>query len=178
MEPAPDRRTVILRGLRCLCPACGKGRVFVRGFTSAESCPSCGFRLERGPGHWIGGSEINLIVTYPVCVALFVVPAFLTGGSWAMAAAGGLVACVMAVAIHRPARGLFFALDYLIEPLWESGDADGDGRSGGDPGEPAAPRPGGGGARRPGVLTLPLPEPARGPAAEADAPWTPDSVRT
>ena len=155
--------------------------MFVRWFTSADECPDCGFRFERGPGHWIGGSEINLLVTYPLCVIVFAVPCFLFGGSWEMAAAGGVTACAMALAVHRPARGLFFALDYLVGPLWDGGEGEardgGDGRGpGGDDtgprgprGLPVAPVP---------VLELPLPVPAPRIDAEPHPELRPDSVRS
>lgn len=166
-----SRRTVLLRGLRARCPACGAGGVFVRAFTTSEACAGCGFAFERGPGHWVGGNEINLLVTYPTSVAALAVPAFLWGASWVTAAAGGLLATAIGLLVHRPARGLFFAIDYLVEPAWTSDDGGrgGDGRE--RPGAPAPPPrgPGGRGAR--GVIELPVATPApREDAEPARAP--------
>ena len=120
------------------------GAIFVRGFESRERCP--------------------------VCVLALAVPAFVWGGNWATATVGAVLAVMIGVGIHRPARGLFFALDYLIDPNGEddaAGDADGDadGRSNGD----AAPAPdtGPGGARlRPALVELPVPTPSPRPDAE------------
>jgi uncharacterized protein (DUF983 family) len=167
-EVSAPRRTVLLRGLRARCPACGVGAVFVRAFAMAGSCGGCGFTFERGPGHWVGGNEINLLVTYPTAVVALAVPAFLWGGSWITATAGGLLAVAIGLLVHRPARGLFFAIDYLVEPQWSA--EDGDGRGGGDA-RPRDGRPGGGGRARP--LSLPVAEPVRRLDAEPLAPVVP-----
>jgi hypothetical protein len=154
--------------------------VFVRWFTSAEECADCGLRFERGPGHWIGGSEINLLVTYPFCVVVFAVPCLLFGGSWEMATAGGAMACVMALAVHRPARGLFFALDYLVEPNWDGGEGEARGGDGRDPhpDDPGPRAPGGVPVASVPVLELPLPVPAPRIDAEPHPELRPDSVRS
>lgn len=155
------KRTILLRGLRGRGPACGVGRIFERAFESVERCGPCGFTFERGPGHWIGGNEINVIVTYPVSCLALVVPCFVYGASWISATIGGVLALAIGFAVHRPARGLFFAIDYLVEPEWTPGGADGaDGRGDGPDGAPVRPDGPAPGFRREAAIELPVPVPA------------------
>lgn len=42
--------TVILRGICCRCPACGKGRLFDGFFTARDGCASCGQDLRDPKG--------------------------------------------------------------------------------------------------------------------------------
>lgn len=138
--------------------------MFVRAFVTADRCGSCAFTFERGPGHWVGGNEINVVVTYPTAVVALAVPAVVWGASWITAAVGGVLAAVLGLALHRPARGLFFAIDYLIEPDWTGDDDErrgrGDGRSDDGGGAPAPSAGPDGGRARGAVVELPIPTPA------------------
>lgn len=144
----PRWADVLPRAFRGRCPVCGDGRIFPAGWRHADVCESCGWRLIRGPGHWVGGNEINVIVTYPFCVLAMMAPAVAIGPSFAAAAVGGVVALAMGLAIHRPARSLFFAIDYMIDPNPDlsAGDEGSD-----DDGTPAPHRGPGG----PGVVVAP-----------------------
>lgn len=182
-RPAVGR--VLARALAGRCPACGVGRVFERGLRSVDRCAACGWRFERGPGHWVGGNEVNLLVTYPVCVLAFAVPAMAFGPSFAVAAAGGFAALVFGIAAHRPARCVFFAIDYLVDPAPDGAAGDDDGRNGRDgrrrdgpgpfpddrpPAAPPAPAPAPSRTRRTGSapppVELPVPRPSPRPDAE------------
>lgn len=53
-----DRQTkhAVLRGLRCLCPNCGEGRLFSRYLKVADRCPNCQeelfhHRADDGPAY-------------------------------------------------------------------------------------------------------------------------------
>lgn len=111
----PVVRTIV-RGLRIRCPACGVGHVFERGIESAPACSECGWRLDRCPGHWVGGNEINLLVAFAAGVAVYVLSALAFGlgttAVWLATAATG----VSSLAFYRASRGVFFAIDYLIDP--------------------------------------------------------------
>ena len=109
-------RTVLSRGLAARCPACGRGSVFVRGVESARVCPDCGWRLERCHGHWVGGNEINLLATFPVGIAAFAVSALAFGLGPVSVTLATIATGTFSLAFYRSSRGLFFALDYLIDP--------------------------------------------------------------
>jgi uncharacterized protein (DUF983 family) len=135
-----DVLRVLRRGLAKRCPSCGLGHVFSRGLATAVSCGYCGWRFERCPGHWVGGNEINLLVTFPVGVAAFVVAALFLGLGPPAVAVATAATGVFSVAFHRSARGLFFAFDYLVDASPDSSPPDDDAREDRRDG-PSAPAP-------------------------------------
>lgn len=153
-SPAPIRPlTALSRGLRERCPRCGVGDVFAasRGLEGRRDCAACGWRLVRSDGHWIGGAEINICATFVVGVLVAGAALFAFGNEPLVYAAGALFVTAFGLAAQRRSRALFFAVDYLIDPL-----ADDDERTG--PGEPrefleplddAPPKPPGRHARAP-----------------------------
>lgn len=137
-------------------PSGGLAARFAAAFGHAPACAACGWAFDRGPGHWVGGNEVNLLLTYPLCVAAFAVPAVAIGPSFWTAAVGGVVALLFGFAVHRPSRCLFFAMDYLIDP----DDASPCGPPGGFDSDAPPPRrdpPPPGGVR----IALPIPPPAQ-----------------
>jgi len=134
MASVPPLRVLLSRAWRLRCPACGRGPVFARGIVRARTCASCGWRLERDEGHWLGGSEVHMVACYgagsllAVPLVMFAdVPAWLHHGL----ALGYLAA---SAALYRPARAVFLALDFAVDP-----PADGPPGPGGGPGPPPAP---------------------------------------
>jgi uncharacterized protein (DUF983 family) len=110
-----DVPRVLRRGLAARCPSCGLGRVFAAGFETARSCGFCGWRFERCPGHWIGGNEINLLATFPFGIFVYFVSALFLGLGPVSVVLATAATGAFSVAFHRPSRGLFFAIDYLID---------------------------------------------------------------
>lgn len=149
-------------------PSGGLAARFAAAFGHAPACAACGWAFDRGPGHWVGGNEVNLLLTYPLCVAAFAVPAVAIGPSFWTAAAGGAAALAIGFLAHRPSRCLFFAIDYLFDPD-DTPPARRDDPPGDDRGRDAGPSAGG--PRPPGGATINLPVPA--PASPRD----PEPVR-
>ena len=140
------------RAWRLRCPACGEGPVFARGFRRAEECGSCGRRLDRDEGHWLGGAEVLMAASWGVG-SLVLFPIVLLA-DLPDAAVHGLAAAHLAfsISIYRTSRAIFLALDYALDP---SDDRPGPPR-GDDDAEPApAPSP------MPGVSRPPRPLRAR-----------------
>jgi len=129
------------RALRGVCPACGLTRVFLHRFRSERRCDACGWWYERGPGHWIGGSEINMIVTYWTTCLIFITANLIVGFSWISLVLAGGFTIAFSVAIYRPSRGLFIALDYLVDPHYDptEGEDDAPGNPHAGPGVPPLP---------------------------------------
>lgn len=120
----PALGSALLRGLRCRCPQCGLGRVFPRGFRPRRSCERCGWRYERGVGHFLGGNEINLVVTFPVGVAAYLVASQFFGDAIGSPLIAGFTAGCFGVLFSRPSRVLFYALDCWADPLRPEDGAD------------------------------------------------------
>lgn len=66
------------RALRLRCPLCGKGALFASWFKMRESCPGCGFMVEREEGYYTGAMAVNLVVAELLFVAGFVGSVILT----------------------------------------------------------------------------------------------------
>lgn len=148
--------TVLARGLRGRCPACGRGRVF-RGRAGAEApgvassapdCDACGWRFERCAGHWVGGNEINLLAAFTAGVAAYAVAAAFLGISHAAAWIATAATGVFSVTSYRRCRAVFFAVDFLLDPVPDAGsyafrddDTDGGGDRDHRRDAPDAPRP-------------------------------------
>ena len=54
------------RSLRLRCPSCGEGRLFIRFFSMAPSCPGCGLDFRREQGYYVGAMYLNYGVTAAV----------------------------------------------------------------------------------------------------------------
>ena len=121
----PSSVTALTRGLAGRCPACGRGHVFRKAagpaqrtaVASARACEVCGWRFERCTGHWVGGNEVNLLGSFAAGVAAYAGAAAFLGlgpaAAWIATAAAGL----FSVAAYRRCRCVFFALDYLLDPV-------------------------------------------------------------
>ncbi len=86
-------QTSILRGLRCYCPACGRGRLFKTYLKPFETCPSCHARIgdihaDDGPSWltalllgpflvllalYISQAHLSPFVSYPLLVTLILI---------------------------------------------------------------------------------------------------------
>jgi len=131
--PEPSHRVsgwrAFVRALRGLCPARGLSKVFVHRFRSERRCDACGWVFERCEGHWVGGSEINMIVTFWTACPLFIAISLTFGLGWITLVFAGAFTVAFSLAIHRPSRCLFIALDHLVDPRLDPSEGGGDRRS-------------------------------------------------
>ena len=107
---------MLARAVRLRCPACGKGALFHRYFCRTETCDSCRWRFERGEGHWVGGSEVHMILSYVVSVVICIPLLIVLGRT--PAAMAGVIALHVALSLvaFRYSRSFFLAVDYYIDP--------------------------------------------------------------
>jgi len=63
---------IFRRSLRLRCPRCGKGKIFLRRFTSYERCSVCSLIFEREEGFYTGAIAINLIVSELITTAIII----------------------------------------------------------------------------------------------------------
>ena len=118
MSPtSPSVRRVLARALRERCPACGEGQVFLtHRFRGERDCSVCGWRLERCEGHWIGGTEVNMLLTFPAGVITLGAFGYFFGWSLWTPVFGALFTIPFSLAVFRRSRCLFYAVDYLFDP--------------------------------------------------------------
>ncbi len=107
----------ILRySFKLICPECGIGKLFEKGFRMYSHCPKCGLKYEREQGYFIGAMYINYGVTvlliFPgyFIVSLFTsVPDILNIGIW------GIISGVFPTFFYRYSKSLWLNIDYSID---------------------------------------------------------------
>jgi hypothetical protein len=114
----------------------------------------CGWRLVRGEGHWIGGAEINLVATFLAGMAVSGGLVVLLGFGWPALVLGGAFMVAYSLRTQRHSRSVFYALDYLVDPVPDPDPTGGPGRELLEP-RPDRPAPSG------GTPALRAPEPPR-----------------
>jgi uncharacterized protein (DUF983 family) len=110
------------------CPACGRGRLFARGFRMAQRCSHCGRDFRRGPGFYLGSIYVNYGLTALLLVVAYfglffveatsprVLPTFLTPAApqlrWILLA----FTILFPLAFFRHARSFWLAFDEYFDP--------------------------------------------------------------
>ena len=86
------------------CPACGQASVFAGAYRLKATCPSCGVRFERDPGHFLGALAVayGLGVLAVAALAVVLVQRFglFAGLEWVLIAG----AAVIVPLLYRPAK--------------------------------------------------------------------------
>jgi uncharacterized protein (DUF983 family) len=119
--------TLLARGARRRCPACGTGGLFTRWVRMVERCPGCGMRFEREEGFFLGVYFLNITLTQLVLMAYVAVAFVLTLPDPPMVAvlAGAAVVCVVVpVAAYPACRALWTAVHLGMQPLEPAEQAD------------------------------------------------------
>ncbi len=127
-NPAPPGwPTLLWRGARRRCPACGTGGLFTRWVRMVERCPGCGMRFEREEGFFLGVYFMNITLTQVVLMAYVAIAFVLTLPDAPMAAilAGAAAIAVGVPVVAYPAcRTLWTAVHLGMQPLEPSEQAD------------------------------------------------------
>jgi len=112
----------------CRCPNCGLRTLFQKGriFKVNESCPSCGLKIEKGDGAFLGPFVIN----YTVTAFGFIIPIvalYATGriGPTATLLLALVSALVLPVLLYRLSWGWWLAVYYFFLPDNIPGNLDG-----------------------------------------------------
>jgi uncharacterized protein (DUF983 family) len=110
---------IIVRGLTNCCPNCGGHTLFKQGkpFELNRECPSCGLKIEKDEGFFLGAMAINYGVT---CIGLLAPLAIL----WYYGVLSSRTATVLAVvlalgaplALYRSSRSWQLMLYYSMLP--------------------------------------------------------------
>jgi uncharacterized protein (DUF983 family) len=119
--------TLLVRGARRRCPACGTRGLFTRWVRMAERCPGCGMRFEREEGFFLGVYFMNITLTQIVLMAYVAVAFVLTLPDPPMVAvlAGAAVVCTVVPVVAYPAcRTLWTAVHLGMQPLEPAEQAD------------------------------------------------------
>lgn len=109
--------SLIRRGLRLRCPACGQAKLFRNWLSMDDPCPSCGRKYDREPGYLLGSIYFN----YGVTALLVVIMYFSLYFSGAMTNQQRLLTLIgfsllFPLWFFRYARSLWIAFDEHFDP--------------------------------------------------------------
>jgi uncharacterized protein (DUF983 family) len=113
------RARIFANGLACRCPNCGQRTLFERGrlFKVNGTCPSCGLRIERGDGEFLGPFVLNYGVTaFGIIVPIIVLYAAGKLGAAFTLSAALVAALVTPLLLYRLSWGWWLALYYFFFP--------------------------------------------------------------
>src|SRR5207244_3717352 len=109
--------TILNRGLRLLCPRCGRAPLFRGFFTMHERCGVCGLVFEREQGYFVGAIYVNYAATVGITVA-----GFLLLDSYSDLSIGTQIVLWSVFGITFPlfffrySRSLCLSIDYVFNP--------------------------------------------------------------
>ncbi len=107
---------VILRGLRQRCPRCGRGKLFRRGFTMFERCPSCGWVYEREEGYWTGAMAVNLVLTEIIAAAIVIPLAVMQFNPLILYGVGIPLIAMIPLIFYRETKAIWMSIDFILNP--------------------------------------------------------------
>ena len=108
-QPAPSPFST---GLRCRCPACGKGRLYNGLLTVAPKCESCGLDLSAHDSGDGAAVFVIFILGVVVVAGAFVVEMAFQPPLWVHAVIWIPVIFGLAILLLRPAKAILVALHY------------------------------------------------------------------
>lgn len=105
------------------CPLCGGRGLFVRWFTLAERCPTCGHHFERKAedGFFLGAYTLNLtLVLSLLCLDLFAY-GLATGDviavpPWTLVVGAAVIAVVVPLVGYPASKTTWSAIDLAMHP--------------------------------------------------------------
>ena len=113
----PTLGTLLFRGLRLRCPACGQGDLFRGWLAMNDPCEKCGRKFDREPGYLLGSIYFNYGVTSLLVVVIY----FSLYFSQTMSNNGRLItlgafSLLFPLWFFRYARALWIAFDEQFDP--------------------------------------------------------------
>ena len=109
-------RTVFIRALRLLCPACGQGRIAKNWLSTTERCSACQTDFVVEPGYFLGAIYFNYGVTVLLSLSAAIVLIYAAGLPTFPVVAGSALFCVVfPIVFFHYARALWLALDYYYD---------------------------------------------------------------
>ncbi len=107
--------TILKRGLRLVCPRCGKGRLYHTLFSMVPECPECGLPCEPEMGYCVGAIYINYGLTTLIALAGYFILDVYTSISlnWQLLLWAGF--CVLfPVFFLRYSKSLWLSFDFIF----------------------------------------------------------------
>jgi uncharacterized protein (DUF983 family) len=120
---------VLMRGLTRRCPRCGHGGLFDGLLSIRSECPTCGLRLEREEGGFLGAMTLNFALTTLVWIVVLVVWLALDLPDVHVAAlriTSLVLVAIFPLVFWRTSKTVWAAVDFLVyrsDPSYASQEA-------------------------------------------------------
>ncbi|MCD9623544.1 DUF983 domain-containing protein [Rhabdothermincola salaria] len=111
--------TVLRRGFTRRCAVCGQGHLFRHWVRMAPTCPQCGLRFARIPGHWLGSWFLNVCLAQVVVLGILIIGVAITYPDPPMLVLGVIdasAAVVVPLAFFPFSRTIWTAIDLVMRP--------------------------------------------------------------
>jgi uncharacterized protein (DUF983 family) len=115
--PAAAPRSVyeaMLRGARCACPACGKGRLFRAFLKAADTCPSCGEDLSHQRADDAPAYFTMLVVGHVIVGGVLAVERAYAPEIWLQLALWLPLTVILSLALLQPIKGILIGLQWAL----------------------------------------------------------------
>ena len=117
---ATPASTVLRRGFTRRCAVCGQGHLFRHWVRMVPTCPQCGLRFARIPGHWLGSWFLNVCLAQVVVLGILIVGVAMTYPDPPMLVIGVIdasAAVLVPLAFFPFSRTIWSAIDLAMRPL-------------------------------------------------------------
>lgn len=113
-QKSVGRLLILQRGLRGSCPNCGNKTLFRGWFQVFYRCPSCGLKIQRSDGFFLGAMVWNYALT-----VFLGMPLILLAGWYGFITVGHVILLCTVVAVVGPLVGYRFAWSlWLMAYYW------------------------------------------------------------
>lgn len=112
-ERIKELRTLVVRGIKCLCPRCGEGKIFQSWNVLREQCTACGCPLRvREDETWF-----FMYMSTAAITGIFILFMFAFTPKNFLSAKLGIstLAVLLFIVTTGPRKGLALAIDYFID---------------------------------------------------------------
>jgi uncharacterized protein (DUF983 family) len=109
-------REFVIRALKCVCPRCGKGKLYKSFLTFHERCESCGLALARNDNGDGPAVFLIFILGFALVPPSLFIAMRVNWPLWLHAFLWGTVILGATIGMLRPAKALTLALQYRHRP--------------------------------------------------------------
>jgi uncharacterized protein (DUF983 family) len=104
--------TAILRGIRCRCPNCGAGKLFVKFLRVADTCPNCGEELHHHRADDLPAYLVILILGHILVPGVVILEVDYHPAYWVQAAIWLPLIPILALILLQPCKGAVVAVEW------------------------------------------------------------------